>query len=203
MGLVPIVVEQTGRGERAYDIFSRLLKDRIIFIGTPIDDTVANLVIAQMIFLEGEDPDRDINIYIHSPGGIVSAGLAIYDTMQFVKPDVATLCMGQAASMAAVLLAAGSKGKRSTLPNSRVMIHQPLGGTQGQTSDIEIYTREMVKMREQLNEILAKHTGRPLEDILRDTDRDNFLSAEDAVKFGLVDKVLTSRAEAAAAAAAG
>ena len=159
MGLVPIVVEQTGRGERAYDIYSRLLKDRIIFIGTPIDDMVANLVIAQMIFLEGEDPDRDINLYIHSPGGMVTAGLAIYDTMQFVKPDVATLCMGQAASMAAVLLAAGAKGKRSALPNSRIMIHQPLGGTQGQATDIEIYTKEMLKMREQLNGILAKHTG--------------------------------------------
>jgi ATP-dependent Clp protease, protease subunit len=193
MGLVPIVVEQTGRGERAYDIFSRLLKDRIIFIGTPIDDTVANLVIAQMIFLEGEDPDRDINLYIHSPGGIVSAGLAIYDTMQFVKPDVATLCMGQAASMAAVLLAAGAKGKRSTLPNSRVMIHQPLGGTQGQTTDIEIYTREMVKMREQLNEILAKHTGRPLADILHDTDRNYFMSAEESKAYGIVDEIIEKR----------
>jgi ATP-dependent Clp protease, protease subunit len=193
MGLVPIVVEQTGRGERAYDIFSRLLKDRIIFIGTPIDDTVANLVIAQMIFLEGEDPDRDINLYIHSPGGIVSAGLAIYDTMQFVKPDVATLCMGQAASMAAVLLAAGAKGKRSTLPNSRVMIHQPLGGTQGQTTDIEIYTKEMVKMREQLNEILAKHTGRPLADILHDTDRNYFMSAEESKAYGIVDEIIEKR----------
>jgi ATP-dependent Clp protease protease subunit len=193
MGLVPIVVEQTGRGERAYDIFSRLLKDRIIFIGTPIDDMVANLVIAQMIFLEGEDPDRDINLYIHSPGGIVSAGLAIYDTMQFVKPDVATLCMGQAASMAAVLLAAGAKGKRSTLPNSRVMIHQPLGGTQGQTTDIEIYTREMVKMREQLNEILAKHTGRPIEDVLKDTDRNYFMSAAESKTYGIVDEIIEKR----------
>jgi len=193
MGLVPIVVEQTGRGERAYDIFSRLLKDRIIFIGTPIDDTVANLVIAQMIFLEGEDPDRDINLYIHSPGGIVSAGLAIYDTMQFVKPDVATLCMGQAASMAAVLLAAGAKGKRSTLPNSRVMIHQPLGGTQGQTTDIEIYTKEMVKMREQLNQILAKHTGRPLDEILRDTDRNYFMSADESKAYGIVDEIIEKR----------
>jgi len=193
MGLVPIVVEQTGRGERAYDIFSRLLKDRIIFIGTPIDDMVANLVIAQMIFLEGEDPDRDINLYIHSPGGIVSAGLAIYDTMQFVKPDVATLCMGQAASMAAVLLAAGSKGKRSTLPNSRVMIHQPLGGTQGQTTDIEIYTKEMVKMREQLNEILAKHTGQPIESVLRDTDRNYFMSAEECKVYGIVDEIIEKR----------
>ena len=193
MGLVPIVVEQTGRGERAYDIFSRLLKDRIIFIGTPIDDTVANLVIAQMIFLEGEDPDRDINLYIHSPGGIVSAGLAIYDTMQFVKPDVATLCMGQAASMAAVLLAAGAKGKRSTLPNSRVMIHQPLGGTQGQTTDIEIYTREMVKMREQLNQILAKHTGKSLDEVLHDTDRNYFMSAEESKAYGIVDEIIEKR----------
>jgi len=193
MGLVPIVVEQTGRGERAYDIFSRLLKDRIIFIGTPIDDTVANLVIAQMIFLEGEDPDRDINLYIHSPGGIVSAGLAIYDTMQFVKPDVATLCMGQAASMAAVLLAAGAKGKRSTLPNSRVMIHQPLGGTQGQTTDIEIYTKEMVKMREQLNQILAKHTGQSLENVLRDTDRNYFMSADESKAYGIVDEIIEKR----------
>ena len=180
MASVPFVVEQTGRGERAYDIYSRLLKDRIIFIGTPIDDYIANLVVAQMIFLEGEDPDRDINLYIHSPGGLVTAGLAIYDTMQFVKPDVATLCMGQAASMGAVLLAAGAKGKRSVLPNSRIMVHQPLGGTQGQTTDIEIYTREMVKMREQLNGILSKHTGRPLDQIEKDTDRNYFMSAEEA-----------------------
>jgi ATP-dependent Clp protease protease subunit len=193
MGLVPIVVEQTGRGERAYDIFSRLLKDRIIFIGTPIDDTVANLVIAQMIFLEGEDPDRDINLYIHSPGGMVTAGLAIYDTMQFVKPDVATLCMGQAASMAAVLLAAGAKGKRSALPNSRIMIHQPLGGTQGQVTDIEIYTREVVKMKEQLNAILAKHTGRPLELLEKDTDRNFFLSAEESKGYGLIDEIIEKR----------
>jgi ATP-dependent Clp protease protease subunit len=193
MGLVPIVVEQTGRGERAYDIFSRLLKDRIIFIGTPIDDTVANLVIAQMIFLEGEDPDRDINLYIHSPGGMVTAGLAIYDTMQFVKPDVATLCMGQAASMAAVLLAAGAKGKRSALPNSRIMIHQPLGGTQGQVTDIEIYTREVVKMKEQLNAILAKHTGRPLELLEKDTDRNFFMSAEESKGYGLIDEIIEKR----------
>jgi len=193
MGLVPIVVEQTGRGERAYDIYSRLLKDRIIFIGTPIDDMVANLVIAQMIFLEGEDPDRDINLYIHTPGGMVTAGLAIYDTMQFVKPNVATLCMGQAASMGAVLLAAGTKGKRSTLPNSRIMIHQPLGGTQGQTTDIEIYTREMIKMRDQLNAILAKHTGQPLESILRDTDRNYFLSAEESKAYGIVDEIIDKR----------
>lgn len=193
MGLVPIVVEQTGRGERAYDIYSRLLKDRIIFIGTPIDDVIANLVIAQMIFLEGEDPDRDINLYIHSPGGYVSAGLAIYDTMQFVKPAVATLCMGQAASMAAVLLAAGSKGKRSALPNARIMIHQPLGGTQGQTTDIEIYTKEMVKMREQLNVILAKHTGRTVEQIAKDTDRNYFMSPEESKEYGLIDEIIEKR----------
>ena len=193
MGLVPIVVEQTARGERAYDIYSRLLKDRIIFIGTPIDDMVANLVIAQMIFLEGEDPDRDVNLYIHSPGGQVTAGLAIYDTMQFVKPDVATLCMGQAASMGALLLAAGAKGKRSVLPNSRIMIHQPWGGTQGQTTDIEIYTREMVKMKEQLNEILAKHTGKTVDQLEKDTDRNNFMSAAEAKAYGLVDEIIEKR----------
>ena len=193
MGLVPIVVEQTGRGERAYDIYSRLLKDRIIFIGTPIDDVIANLVIAQMIFLEGEDPDRDINIYIHSPGGIVTAGLAIYDTMQFVKPPVSTLCMGQAASMGAVLLAAGATGKRLALPISRIMIHQPLGGTQGQTTDIEIYTKEMLKMRDQLNRILAKHTGKPLEQIEKDTDRNFFMSAEEAKEYGLIDEIIEKR----------
>ena len=193
MALVPIVVEQTGRGERAYDIYSRLLKDRIIFIGTPIDDMVANLVIAQMIFLEGEDPDRDINLYVHSPGGMVTAGLAIYDTMQFVKPDVATLCMGQAASMAAVLLAAGTKGKRSALPNSRIMIHQPLGGTQGQATDIEIYTKEMLKMRDQLNSILSKHTGRPMEQIERDTDRNYFMSAQECKEYGLIDEIIDKR----------
>ncbi len=193
MGLVPIVVEQTGRGERAYDIFSRLLKDRIIFIGTPIDDMIANLVIAQMIFLEGEDPDRDINLYIHSPGGMVSAGLAIYDTMQFVKPDVATLCMGQAASMGAVLLAAGAKGKRTALPNSRIMIHQPLGGTQGQVTDIEIYTKEVMKMKDQLNAILAKHTGRTMEQIEKETDRNNFMSVQEAKSYGLIDEILEKR----------
>jgi ATP-dependent Clp protease protease subunit len=193
MGLVPIVVEQTGRGERAYDIYSRLLKDRIIFIGTPIDDMVANLVIAQMIFLEGEDPDRDINLYIHSPGGVVTAGLAIYDTMQFIKPDIATLCMGQAASMGAVLLAAGAKGKRSVLPNSRIMIHQPWGGTQGQTTDIEIYTREMIKMKEQLNLILAKHTGKTAEQLERDTDRNNFMSAAEAKSYGIIDEIIEKR----------
>jgi ATP-dependent Clp protease, protease subunit len=193
MGLVPIVVEQTGRGERAYDIYSRLLKDRIIFIGTPIDDMIANLVIAQMIFLEGEDPDRDINLYIHSPGGQVTAGLAIYDTMQFVKPDVATLCMGQAASMGAVLLAAGAAGKRSVLPNSRIMIHQPWGGTQGQTTDIEIYTREMIKMKEQLNVILARHTGKTVEQLEKDTDRNNFMSAAEAKVYGIVDEIIEKR----------
>src|SRR5262245_45204687 len=193
MGLVPIVVEQTGRGERAYDIYSRLLKDRIIFIGTPIDDNIANLVIAQMIFLEGEDPDRDINLYIHSPGGIVSAGLAIYDTMQFVKPSVSTLCMGQAASLAAVLLAAGSKVKRSALPNSRIMIHQPLGGTQGQATDIEIYTKEMLKTRDQLNGILAKHTGRTMDQLLKDTDRNYFMSAEESKTYGLIDEIIEKR----------
>ena len=191
--LVPVVVEQTNRGERSYDIYSRLLKDRIIFIGTPIDDNVANLVIAQMIFLEGEDPDRDINLYVHSPGGMVTAGLAIYDTMQFVKPDVATLCMGQAASMAAVLLAAGTKGKRSALPNSRIMIHQPLGGTQGQATDIEIYTREMLKMKDQLNGILAKHTGRPIEQLDRDTDRNYFMSAQESKDYGLIDEIIDKR----------
>jgi ATP-dependent Clp protease protease subunit len=193
MPLIPYVVEKSGREERVYDIYSRLLKDRIVFIGTPIDDMVANLVIAQMIFLEGEDPDRDINLYIHSPGGLVTAGLAIYDTMQFVKPDVATLCMGQAASMGAVLLAAGAKGKRSALPNSRIMVHQPLGGTQGQTTDIEIYTREMVKMREQLNGILAKHTGRPMDQIEKDTDRNYFMSADEAKAYGIVDEIIEKR----------
>jgi ATP-dependent Clp protease protease subunit len=193
MGLVPIVVEQTSRGERAYDIFSRLLKDRIIFIGTPIDDQVADLVIAQMIFLEAEDPDREINIYINSPGGVVTAGLAIYDTMQFVKPAVSTLCMGQAASMGAVLLAAGANGKRYALPNARVMIHQPLGGTQGQATDIEIYTKEMLKMKEQLNGILAKHTGKSIEQVEKDTDRNYFMSAVEAKAYGLVDEILDKR----------
>jgi ATP-dependent Clp protease protease subunit len=193
MGLVPMVVEQTGRGERAYDIFSRLLKDRIIFIGTPIDDYVANLVIAQMIFLEGEDPDRDINLYVHSPGGMVTAGMAIYDTMQFVKCPVSTLCMGQAASMGAVLLAAGATGKRYALPNSRIMIHQVLGGAQGQYTDVEIMTREMQKMRDALNGILAKHTGKTVDDILRDTDRNNFMSAAEAKTYGIIDEIIEKR----------
>jgi ATP-dependent Clp protease protease subunit len=193
MGLVPIVVEQTSRGERAYDIYSRLLKDRIIFIGTPIDDQIANLVIAQMIFLEGEDPDRDINLYIHSPGGVVTAGLAIYDTMQFIKPQVATLCLGMAASMAAVLMAAGAPGKRTALPNSRIMIHQPLGGTQGQATDIEIYTKEMLKTRDQLNGILAKHSGRTMEQLQKDTDRNNFMSPDEAKSYGLIDEIIEKR----------
>ncbi len=193
MGLVPIVVEQTGRGERAYDIYSRLLKDRIIFIGTPIDDMVADLVVAQMIFLEAEDPDREINLYINSPGGVVTAGLAIYDTMQFVKPAVSTLCMGQAASMGAVLLCAGATGKRYSLPNARVMIHQPLGGTQGQATDIEIYTKEMLKMKEQLNGILAKHCNKTVEQVEKDTDRNNFMSAAEAKAYGLIDEILDKR----------
>jgi ATP-dependent Clp protease, protease subunit len=193
MGLVPIVVEQSARGERAYDIYSRLLKDRIIFIGTPIDDNIANLVIAQMLFLEAEDPEREIWLYIHSPGGLVTAGLAIYDTMQFIKPPVATICMGQAASMAALLLAAGAQGKRSALPNSRIMIHQPLGGAQGQATDVEIATREMLKMKDQLEGILAKHTGQPLERIQKDTDRNYFMSAQEAKAYGLVDEVMLQR----------
>jgi ATP-dependent Clp protease protease subunit len=197
MALVPIVVEQTNRGERAYDIYSRLLKDRIVFIGTPIDDQIANLVIAQLLFLEAEDPDRDIWLYINSPGGVVTAGLAIYDTMKFIKPDVATYCMGQAASMGAVLLAGGAAGKRSALPNSRIMIHQPLGGTQGQASDIEIYTKEMLKTREQLNQILAHHTKQPLERIEHDTDRNFFMSADEARDYGIVDHVITRRVESA------
>ena len=193
MGLVPIVVEQSARGERAYDIYSRLLKDRIIFIGTPIDDNVANLVIAQMLFLEAEDPDRDIWLYIHSPGGVVTAGLAIYDTMQFIKPAVATICMGQAASAAALLLAAGEAGKRSALPNSRIMIHQPLGGAQGQAVDIEIYTKEMLKMKTQLEGILVKHTGQSPDKIAKDTDRNYFMSAEEAKAYGIVDEVISKR----------
>lgn len=193
MASVPFVVEQTGRGERAYDIYSRLLKDRIIFIGTPIDDYIANLVVAQMIFLEGEDPDRDINLYIQSPGGVVSAGLAIYDTMQFVKCPVSTLCMGLAASMGAVLLTAGATGKRYCLPNAKVMIHQPLGGASGQASDIEIATREMLKTREQLNGILAKHTGKAIDQIVKDTDRNYWMTAEEAKAYGLVDEIIEKR----------
>jgi ATP-dependent Clp protease protease subunit len=190
MGLVPIVVEQSGRGERAYDIFSRLLKDRIVFIGSAIDETVVNLIIAQMLFLEAEDPDKDIYLYINSPGGILPAGLAIYDTIQYIKPDVATICMGQAASLAAVILAAGTKGKRSALPHARVMIHQPLGGSQGQASDIEIYTKEILTLRQRLNEILSKHTGQDLETIARDCDRNFFMSAEEAKEYGVIDEVI-------------
>lgn len=193
LGMVPIVIEQSGRGERAYDIYSRLLRERVIFMVGPVNDQTANLVIAQMLFLESENPDKDISLYINSPGGSVSAGLAIYDTMQFIKPDVSTLCVGMAASMGAFLLAAGVKGKRFTLPNSRVMIHQPLGGVQGQASDIEIHAREILSLRDRLNAILAERTGQTLETIAQDTDRDNFMSATDALQYGLVDKVLTHR----------
>ena len=195
LGLVPMVVEQSGRGERAYDIYSRLLKERVVFLVGPVNDATANLIVAQLLFLESENPDKDIYFYINSPGGSVTAGMAIYDTMQFIKPDVSTLCIGQAASMGSFLLAAGAKGKRFCLPNSRVMIHQPLGGFQGQASDIEIHAREILYIRERLNSMLAKHTGQPVEQIEKDTDRDNFMSAEAAVEYGIVDKVLTSRAE--------
>jgi ATP-dependent Clp protease, protease subunit len=198
LGLVPMVIEQSGRGERAYDIYSRLLRERVVFLVGPVNDAVANLVVAQLLFLESENPDKDIHFYINSPGGSVSAGLAIYDTMQFIKPDVSTLCIGQAASMGAFLLTAGSKGKRYCLPNSRIMIHQPLGGFQGQASDIEIHAKEILYLKGRLNELLAKHTGQSLEAIDRDTDRDNFMSGEAAVSYGLVDKVLTDREEAAA-----
>ncbi|MBI3430729.1 MAG: ATP-dependent Clp endopeptidase proteolytic subunit ClpP [Hydrogenophilales bacterium] len=194
--MVPMVVEQSGRGERAYDIYSRLLKERVIFLVGPVNDATANLVVAQMLFLESENPDKDIYFYINSPGGSVSAGLAIYDTMQFIKPDVSTLCIGQAASMGAFLLTAGAKGKRYCLPNSRVMIHQPLGGFQGQASDIEIHAKEILYLKARLNDMLAKHTGKTLDEIDRDTDRDNFMSADESVNYGLVDKVLTSRIEA-------
>ncbi|MBI3604534.1 MAG: ATP-dependent Clp endopeptidase proteolytic subunit ClpP [Nitrospirae bacterium] len=188
--LVPMVIEQTSRGERAYDIYSRLLKDRIIFIGAPIDDVFANLIIAQLLFLEAEDPKKDINLYVNSPGGLVTAGLAIYDTMNYIRPDISTICIGQAASMGAVLLAAGAKGKRFSLPNSRIMIHQPLGGFQGQATDIEIHAREILKMRERLNEILVKHTGQPMEKIQMDTERDFFLSGAQAQEYGLIDEVI-------------
>ena len=197
LGLIPMVVEQSGRGERSYDIYSRLRKERVVFLVGPVNDITANLIVAQFLFLESENPDKDIFFYINSPGGSVTAGMAIYDTMQFIKPNVSTLCIGQAASMGAFLLAAGEKGKRFSLPNSRVMIHQPLGGFQGQASDIEIHAREILALRAKLNGMLAKHTGQSIESIERDTDRDNFMSAEDAVRYGLVDKVLTSRAEAA------
>lgn len=192
MSIVPIVIEQTGRTERAYDIYSRLLKDRIIFLGTAIDDHIANVVIAQMLFLQTEDPEKDIHVYVNSPGGSVTAGLAIYDTMQYVKPDIATYCIGQAASMGALLLAAGAKGKRFVLPNSRVMIHQPIGGFYGQATDVEIHAREILKMKESLNGILAKHTGQPLDKIKVDTERDYFMSAEDAKAYGLVDEVISA-----------
>ncbi len=194
LGMVPMVIEQSGRGERAYDIYSRLLKERVIFLVGPINDQMANLIVAQLLFLESENPDKDISLYINSPGGSVSAGLAIFDTMQFIKPDVSTLCTGLAASMAAFLLAAGAKGKRFSLPNSRVMIHQPLGGAQGQAADIEIQAREILYLRERLNMILAEKTGQSIEQIAKDTDRDNFMSAEQAAEYGMIDKVLTHRA---------
>jgi ATP-dependent Clp protease protease subunit len=197
IGLVPMVVETSGRGERAYDIYSRLLKERVVFLVGPVNDMSANLIVAQLLFLESENPDKDIYLYINSPGGSVTAGMAIYDTMQFIKPDVSTLCVGQAASMGAFLLAAGAKDKRFCLPNSRVMIHQPLGGFQGQASDIEIHAKEILFLKEKMNRMLAEHTGQPVERIERDTDRDNFLSAAAAVEYGLVDKVITSRNEAA------
>ena len=195
LGMVPVVIEQSGRGERAYDIYSRLLKERVIFLVGPVNDHTANLVVAQLLFLESENPEKDISLYINSPGGSVSAGLAIYDTMQFIKPDVSTLCTGLAASMGAFLLAAGAKGKRFSLPNSRIMIHQPLGGASGQASDIEIQAREILYLRERLNNILAEKTGQNMDQIGRDTDRDNFMSAEQAVEYGMIDKVLTHRAE--------
>ncbi|MDQ1119742.1 MULTISPECIES: ATP-dependent Clp endopeptidase proteolytic subunit ClpP [Pseudoxanthomonas] len=193
LNLVPMVVEQTSRGERAYDIYSRLLKERVIFLVGPVDDHVANVIVAQMLFLEAENPEKDISFYINSPGGVVTAGMAIYDTMQYIKPDVSTICVGQAASMGALLLAAGAAGKRYALPNSRVMIHQPLGGFQGQATDIDIHAREILTLRHKLNEILAKHTGQSLETIARDTERDNFKSAQDSKAYGLVDEVLERR----------
>ena len=199
LGLIPMVIEQSGRGERAYDIYSRLLKERVIFLVGPVNELSANLIVAQLLFLESENPEKDISIYINSPGGSVSAGLAIYDTIQFIKPDVSTLCVGQAASMGALLLAAGAKGKRFALPNSRVMIHQPMGGFQGQASDIEIHAKEILYLRQRLNEILARHTGQDIKTIERDTERDNFFGADEAVKYGLVDRVLVSRTEAAEA----
>jgi len=198
LGLIPMVIEQSGRGERAYDIYSRLLKERVVFLVGPVNEMSANLIVAQLLFLESENPEKDISIYINSPGGSVSAGLAIYDTMQFIKPDVSTLCVGQAASMGALLLAAGSHGKRFALPNSRVMIHQPMGGFQGQASDIEIHAKEILYLRQRLNEILSKHTRQEIKTIEHDTERDNFFGADEAVKYGLVDKLLVSRAEVAA-----
>lgn len=194
IGLVPMVVEQSGRGERAYDIYSRLLKERVVFLIGPVNDTSANLIVAQLLFLEAENPEKDISLYINSPGGSVTAGMSIYDTMQFIKPDVSTLCMGQAASMGAFLLTAGAKGKRFALPNSRVMIHQPLGGFQGQASDIAIHAKEILSIRDKLNRLMSEHTGQPIDRIEKDTDRDNFLSAQEAADYGLIDKVLTHRA---------
>jgi ATP-dependent Clp protease protease subunit len=191
--LIPMVIEQSSRGERAYDIYSRLLKDRIIFLGTAMNDEIANLIIAQLLFLESEDPDKDINFYINSPGGLVTAGLAVYDTMQYIKPDIATVCIGQAASMGAVLLAAGTHGKRYSLPNSRILIHQPMGGFQGQASDIEIQAKEILRMKERLNEILVAHTAKQIEDIQKDTDRDFFMSGEEAKKYGIIDHVIANR----------
>lgn len=193
LGLVPMVVEQSARGERAFDIYSRLLKERVIFLVGPVEDNMANLIVAQLLFLESENPDKDIHLYINSPGGSVTAGMAIYDTMRFIKPDVSTICIGQAASMGAFLLSAGAKGKRYCLPHSRVMIHQPLGGFQGQASDIAIHAQEILKIKSLLNELMAEHTGQPLERLERDTDRDNFMTAEDATTYGLIDQVLTSR----------
>ncbi len=195
LGLIPMVIEQSGRGERAYDIYSRLLKERVVFLVGPVNEVTANVIVAQLLYLESDNPDKDISFYINSPGGSVSAGLAIYDTMQFIKPDVSTLCVGQAASMGALLLTAGAKGKRFCLPNSRLMIHQPMGGFQGQASDIEIHAKEILFLKGRLNEIMAKHSGQSVDVIGRDTDRDNFLSAEQSVNYGLVDKVLTSRAD--------
>ena len=192
--LIPMVVEQTSRGERAYDIYSRLLKDRIIFVGAPIDDNFSNLIIAQLLFLEAEDPDKDIHLYINSPGGVVTSGLAVYDTMQYIRPAVSTICIGQASSMGALLLAAGAKGKRFALPNVRIMIHQPMGGFQGQATDIEIHAREILKMKGSLNQILANHTGQPIERIRQDTERDFFMSGEEAKKYGIIDDVIKERA---------
>ena len=194
LGLIPMVIEQSGRGERAYDIYSRLLKERVVFLVGPVDEGTANLVVAQMLFLESENPDKDINFYINSPGGSIAAGFAIYDTMQFIKPDVSTMCVGMAASMGAFLLAAGAKGKRLALPNSTVLIHQPLGGFQGQASDVAIHAKYILSLRERLNRLLAQHCGKPIEQIERDTDRDNFLTAQEALDYGLIDKVLQSRA---------
>ena len=199
LNLIPMVVEQSSRGERAYDIYSRLLKERVVFLVGPVDDPVANVVVAQLLFLESENPDKDINLYINSPGGNVSSGLAIYDTVQFIKPDVSTICVGIAASMGALLLAGGAKGKRYCLPHSRLMIHQPSGGAYGQATDIDIHAREILRLRERLNEVLAAHTGQPLEKIAIDTERDNFMGAEEAVEYGLVDQVLSRRADAAGA----